>query len=365
MKTRVLCWVLLGVALVACHRPKPAPKKMRTSGVVSLPPESKEYIQVEAAEAPPLTASRNLFARVAFDERKVVALGAPVSGRIATIEVTTGATVEKGQKLLTIDSPDLASINADVIEAKHSRLLAQQVAERAELLLSQGAGSQADVDQARASLANAREEEERSARAQTALGGAQQGSAYTLKSPIAGTVVDRAASVGNSVGAASGGPLLTIADLSTVWVLVDVFEQDLPYVRVGNRATVITTELRGQSFEGEVGYVSEVVDATARTARARVELSNPERKLLPGMFAQVAIRGQEVATAWVPTSAVLARRDEYFVFVKGEGDQYRARAVEVGRGDADHTAIVRGLEPGEEVVTRGAILLDAEANAAF
>lgn len=367
MNTTARC-IFLALALGPCgcqRTQEPPARKSQPVGLVSLSPASREYIQTQPAAEPPLTASRSLFARVAFDEHKVVGLGAPVSGRVVDIQVTTGTVVKAGQELLTISSADLASINAQVVEARHSRMLAEQMAARAQLLVTQGAGSVADLQQAKTALDNAREEERRAERAQAALGGPRLGTSYVLKSPIAGTLVERNVNVGNAVTSGQGVPLVTVADLSRVWVLVDVFEQDLPYVRSGDHAKVTVPALHGQVFEGDVAHVSEVVDASSRTARARVEIDNPERKLLPGMFAQVAVQSPEVASAWVPTSAVLARRDEFFVFVKEGADSFRVRPVEVGRDDAGHTAILTGLKPGEQVVTRGAILLDAEANAAF
>jgi cobalt-zinc-cadmium efflux system membrane fusion protein len=357
----LLCFLVVG-----CHEKPPASEKREPkTGVIALSKDNLEYIRVEAAEAPPTTASRSLFARVGFDERKLVALGAPVSGRVTEVDVTTGATVSAGQALLTIHSSDLAAVNAEVAEATHSRMLAEQVAARAGILVSQGAGSQAELDQAKTALDNAREEERRAKEAQSALGAKGPASSYVLKSPIAGSVVERSVSVGNAVSADQGAALITVADLSRVWVLVDVFEQDLPYIRPGNPARVLVPALRNQGFDGAVAYVSDVLDDVSRTARARIEIDNAERLLRPGMFAEVEVKGPEVAAAWVPTSAVLARRDDFFVFVRRGSEGFESRSVEVGRESAGHMTILKGLAPGEEVVTRGAILLDAEANAAF
>ena len=178
-------------------------------------------------------------------------------------------------------------------------------------------------------------------------------------------MVDRQVNVGNAVAADQGPPLLTIANLQTVWVLVAVYEQDLPYVKAGHQARVEVPSLRNRVYESAVTYVGDVVDADTRTARARIELDNADGALRPGMFAQVDVRSPELATAWVPLSAVLARRDEFYVFVRNAERQFVARKVELGQERGDRVAILSGLQAGEDVVTRGAILLDAEANAAF
>jgi Cu(I)/Ag(I) efflux system membrane fusion protein len=148
-----------------------------------------------------------------------------------------------------------------------------------------------------------------------------------------------------------------------VWVLADVFEQDVSAVRAGDEAQVTVGALEGRTFAGHVAYVGDVVDATTRAARARIELANPDGALRPGMFAEVGVLSASGAQSFVPTAAVLARRDEYFVFVPGDAATFTARRVRLGAQTGEHVAILDGLRPGEEVVTRGAILLDAEANA--
>jgi membrane fusion protein, heavy metal efflux system len=144
-----------------------------------------------------------------------------------------------------------------------------------------------------------------------------------------------------------------------------VYEHDLAYVRTGQRAHVSVPVLDGRSYEGSVAYVGSVVDASTRTARARVELLNPDAALRPGMFAEMLVDAPERASASVPTSALLARRDEMFLFVETKPGHFSQRKVHLGAQTGDHVALLDGITPGERIVTRGAILLDAEANAAF
>jgi RND family efflux transporter MFP subunit len=188
---------------------------------------------------------------------------------------------------------------------------------------------------------------------------------YVLRAPIAGTVVTRDVDVGNAVGADQGQPVITIADLSTVWVVADVYENDLPYVHMGQTAHLDLPALAGRRYEGRVASLGSVVDASTRTARARVELSNADGALRPGMFAEMVVDAPEPASATVPTSALLVRRDETFLFVETSKGRFAQRKVRTGAQTGDHIALLDGVKPGERVVTRGAILLDAEANAAF
>jgi cobalt-zinc-cadmium efflux system membrane fusion protein len=335
------------------------------TGKVTLAGESQRYIHVETAASPPSSVQHTLFARVAFDERKVASLGSPVSGRVTRVHVITGDKVKAGQALLTISSTEVSAARAQVTEAREARMLAEQTAARAQLLVQQGAGSVAEQERAESSLAQAKAEEKRAAQSLGALGVQETSGDYVLKSPIAGVVVERTAQAGNAVSSDQGAALITVADLSTVWVLADVFEQDVQNIVAGNPAVVRVAALNGREFAGRVGYVGDVVDATTRAARARVELENPNLELRPGMFAEVEVNAAQTATAFVPVSAVLARRDEFYVFVPEGTQSYVPRKVKIGRQVGDHIAILSGVKAGENIVTRGAILLDAEANAAL
>jgi len=356
----------LATLLVACHDAPPTQRApARAQGVVTLSGESRDYVRVEQAGKPWATVERPLLARVSFDERRVAVLGTPVSGRVTAVAVVTGSVVKPGSALATIHSADVVAARSQGAQAREARMLAAQRAARARLLLQQGAGSEAEVQEAETALATAQTEEGRASAVLAGLGGSGSTSDYVLRSPITGTVVERNIDVGNAVGGDQGQPLMTIADLSSVWIVADVYEQDLPYVQSGEAARVTIPILGKRLYTGKVAYVGSVVDATTRTARARVELSNPDGALRPGMFAEMVIDAPERASALVPTSALLARRDEVFLFVETGKGRYEQRKVQVGAQTGDHAALLAGVAPGERIVTRGAILLDAEANAAF
>jgi cobalt-zinc-cadmium efflux system membrane fusion protein len=364
---RSLHWLAALAALWACHRePRPAGHgHPRHHGTVTLKGASLDYVRVEPAGRPSATVERPLLSRVSFDERRLAVIGTPVSGRVTAVNVVTGSTVQAGQALLTIHSADVAAARSEVTQARETRMLAEQRAARARLLVQQGAGSEAERQEAETALSGAKTEERRAGAALSALGGAGSASDYVLRAPVAGTVVERSVEVGNAVGADQGQPLMTIADLSTVWIVADVYENDLAYVRTGQRAHVNVPVLEGRRYEGSVAYVGNVVDASTRTARARVELDNPDGALRPGMFAEMVVEAPERASALVPTSALLARRDEMFLFVETKPGRFEQRKVRPGAQTGDHVALLEGVRPGERIVTRGAILLDAEANAAF
>jgi len=337
----------------------------RADRSIVLSDASALYVRVEPAKAATAARTRSFAGRVTFDERHVARLGPAVGGRVSSINVVTGDTVKKGDVLLTIYAPDVASAQAQVTQAKTTRTLAERAAERARILKRDGAGSDAELQTAEAALAQAENEERRASAALGAIGGASGATEYVLRSPIAGKVIERNVAVGAQVTPSAEKTLFTVGDLSTVWVIADVFEQDLASVQPGAEATIQLLALRGKTFSGKVTHLSNVIDPLTRAAEARIELANADGDLKPGMSARVLMRGSLPNGSEIPVSSVLARRDQFFVFVKQKDGSFVQREVQLGDQHGEHATIMAGLTPGEEVVTEGAILLDAEANEAL
>ncbi len=358
----VLLALVLLTACTAQTEAATSTHERRPDRSVKLSAESAAFVRTEVAPPAKGEHSRAFVARVTYDERHVARLGAPVQGRVSNINVVTGDSVKPGALLLTITAPEIATARAELSRAKTETVLAARAAERAQLLVRDGAGSEAERLHAEAALTQAKNEEKRAATAIAALGGVHGASEYRLRSPIAGVVVERNASVGSEVHAGQDQPLVTVADLSTVWVVADIYEQDFASVHEGDEVTVTVLPYPGRKFQGKIQHVGGRVDPLTRAALARVELKNADLALRPGMFARMEVRGAGTGATQVPTSAVLARRDQFFVFIAGAGRTYLQREVKLGEQFGQHTTILDGVAPGERVVTEGAILLDAEAN---
>lgn len=335
------------------------------NGTVKLTGASASYIHVDPAAPAEHSAERSLVARVAFDDRKLASMGPPVQGRVSSINVLVGDHVRKGDLLLTLRAPDIAAASAQLSEAKTARSLAERNAERAKMLLENGASSQAESQQADAALAQASAEEQRAAAALAALGGSHGSNEYQLRSPIDGVVVERNVALGSEVHTDQDKPLIAVADLSSLWVIADVYEQDLAKIHVGDEARVLVPAFPNVAPIGHVTYVGNTVDPVTRVALARVEVANPDLSLRPGMFANVQVKGLSDGVVEVPIAAMLARRDQFFVFTRNENGTFAQREVRPGEQHGQHIQILSGLKPGEPVVTEGAILLDAEANEAL
>ena len=357
------------LAVCSCgnaSRAEPGPTHAKApDNSIELHGASASYIRVEPAAAAERNAERSLVARVAFDDRKVAALGPPVQGRVSSIEVVPGDHVAKGALLLTLRAPDIAAASAQLTEAKTARQLAERNADRSKLLFDKGAGSQAEAQQAESALAQAQAEEQRATAVLAAFGGSHGSNEYQLKSPIAGVVVERNVAVGTEVHADQDKPLITVADLSTLWVMADVYEQDLARIRVGDEARVHVPAFPDQDTVGHITYVGNTIDPITRVAVARIEIPNPDSSLRPGMFANVQVKGLSDGVVDVPLAALLARRDQFFVFTRNPNGTFAEREVRPGEQHGQHIQILSGLSPGDPVVTEGAILLDAEANEAL
>lgn len=182
----------------------------------------------------------------------------------------------------------------------------------------------------------------------------------TFPAPATGIVMDKMVLEGQRVMA--GDPLYRIADLSTVWLEGDLFEQDLPLVRLGLTATVAVEALPGEPLRGRVIYISPTVDPLTRTARVRLSLPNPGLRLKPGMYATMRFRSPGTAVVSVPRSAVLVTGERAMLFVRADDGRLMPRQVELGGGTAERVAIRSGLSAGEVVVASATFLVDAESN---
>jgi cobalt-zinc-cadmium efflux system membrane fusion protein len=358
----------LGLPLVSgCTRPaRAAPPPPLPRGEVKLR-QVPDFVKVAEVEVSSEGTPTDATAKVAFDEGRVSRVGAPVSGRVLELRVQPGDRVRKGQPLLVIASPDAESAFADWIAARADAALAERNLERQRRLLADQAVSQREVLQAESDATKARAGRARALARLEILGISPDDpngkpSRYLLRAPIDGVVVERPATPGMEVRADSGTPLVTVADLSRLWVLADVFERDVGAVVKGGRAEVRVAAWPGRTWDGKVAYVGDVVDPQSRTVKVRVEVQNPDQKLKPEMFARVTLRGAAVAPALaVPSQAVLSDGAASAVVVALGDGRFQRRTIEAGPERDGRVRVLAGLAPGERVVVDGAIYLSAAA----
>jgi len=310
--------------------------------------------------------SLSLPARVALDEDHTQRVASPIDGRAVSILVKVGDKVRAGQPLVLLSSPNVGQLQADALKASSDVLIDQKAVDRVHKLQAEGAVADKDVAQAEADLRKAKADQARSAAQLRALGvsASDPSVSVSLRAQISGVVVERNVLLGQEVRADQATPLLTISSLDTIWVLGELYEQDLALVEGDAPVTITVPAYPGETFAGRIANIGEVVDPTTRTVKVRCVAVNPAHRLKAEMFARVNVQGRpnhKIIT--VPSKAILNDGDKFLVIVASEGITFRVRRVEIGPDVDGQTRILSGLVPGEKIVTDGAIFMRREIEA--
>jgi membrane fusion protein, heavy metal efflux system len=269
--------------------------------------------------------------------------------------------VRRGELLATIDSPDLTQAYDDNDKARSSAKLAAKLLAYQEQQLRIGAVSQRDLDQARSDNDQAVAEYVRTREHLRAIGGNEdaQGEARLLmvRAPVSGSVTALSIAPGATINDDTQ-PIMTVADLSIVWVTALIAEQDLAGVSRNQDAEVAVDAYPGKTLHGKVLFVSDVVEPDSRRDKTRIAFDNPDAYLKPNMFATVRLHGAAVRRVVLPSSALLMNNDRTTVFVATAPWTFERRTVEPLLEESSQVAIGSGVQPGEKVVIRGGILLN-------
>lgn len=285
-------------------------------------------------------------------EVPVVSLG---GGRVVEIKAKLGDSVKKGDVLLLINSPDLTQAESDYQKFKADEELIRKQVARAQLLYDKGAMSLADLETAQDNDAKAKVDVQAAADRVRVLGGDinHPTGLIPLRAPISGTIVDQQITGGTGVKSLDNqGALFTIADLSEVWVLCDVYQDMLPRIKVGDPAEVFINAYPDQRYQGKIINVSEVLDPATRAAKVRIQLANPNRVMRAGMYVTAAFRSrQPVNRIVVPASAVVHLHDQDWVYLPEGDGKFRRVALQLGPALGDGSQqVISGLKPGDQVV---------------
>ena len=314
-------------------------------------------VQTEPAREVELTRQVEVAGRIESDETRRRVISAYVDGRVEELFVNyAGAEVREGEPLATIYSPALLTAEREYLTVLGQTNLAGSA--------TVGPQHARMVEAARQRLKRLGLQD-----AQIKELGEKPGTNYTtqITAPISGTVITREVYEGQYVE--EGDKLFEIADFSRMWFRFDVYEQDLPWIELGQRVQVSSPALGGKTFEGPITFIEPTLDERTRSAKVRVELKNPlageegrqRRDLLNNVYAQGMIEVRTGATLAVPRSAVLQPGDYPRVYVSTGGGAYEPVRVRLGRRGERHWEILEGLEGGEEVVTSGNLLIDSQA----
>ena len=319
---------------------------------------------IRVAEADVITSTNlQVTGTITYDANRVSHVGSRTEGRVVEVRADLGMRVRRGQILVHLESPQVGQIRAMEREAEALLRIARENFARERRLEEQGISSRKELLQAEAELRRA-EAALQSAEGQLQVLGAGHGDGghFDIPSPFSGVVVSRDVSLGEMAGPSD--TLFTVADLSRVWIELDVFERNLASVRIGQPVTVTTTAYPQRTFPGRIVYIGDVLDPAKRTARARVEIPNTDGALKPGMFATASIHvgtGGPPLVA-VPQEAVQDLEGRKVVFVPGDRPgEFRAVPVQLGESlRAGRVVLLSGLQAGQRVVVTGAFTLRSE-----
>lgn len=299
----------------------------------------------------------NVPASAEADPAKLAKISPPLPGRVLRLLVRLGDSVHQGTPLFTLDSPDLVAAQTDFLKARSAEAQANRTYTRQKDLCEHGVGAKRDLEQAETQRELARSELERATIRLRLLGmtPGQVGRPVTVRAPVSGRIIDLAVAPGEYQNDPAA-VLMTVADLSTIWVTANVPEKDIKRVAVGEEVRIDFSAYPGERFAGRVAFIGEVLTPETRSVRVRIRLDNPNGRLKPGMFARVILRDKEVQEIVVPATALQVRGDRNFVFVEKAPWTFERRPVDVGETLPDGICIAAGLSEGERVATANSIV---------
>ncbi len=298
-------------------------------------------------------------AKVAFRDGAVSQLSVAVPGRVTIVHVKTGDRVKVGDPLITLASPDAAAARASYAAARAEHEASRTEVDRQDRMASSGVGIETERAGARTKL---RQVEAELARAQITAGllGDGGGSVVVLRAPIEGTVIARRATVG-SIVQPGGDPLIELGNPTALWVVAEVFERDL--VQVQDNAEVdVEVSTEAHPIKGHVVSVGSAVTGNLRTAPVYIALDDGVGSVRAGMFARAVIKAPAGRSIVLPSEAVLVKDGKkYIVYVKRGTDSFTPREVSIGRSIDGTVQVLGGITEGDQVVVKGALLIDGAA----
>ncbi len=345
--------------------------------IVTLPEASQKLIGLSKAEVavqavPTLLATTG---EIVPNPDREAHVTTRVPGRVVSIRRTLGDTVRVGETLALLESLELGQAEADFLEAQARADLARKMLDRQRKLFEDRLTAKKEVQAAENEARLAEIGLEKAVNRLKLLGfdsdrigqlsrTRKVDPLIGLTAPISGTIVSRHLTVGEQLDSNAAEPALTLSDVGVVWVDADLYEKDLARVKEGQSAVVTTAAYPGRSFTGRVARISTTLDKETRTARARIDVANPNRHLKPGMFANIRIDTGRREVLAVPKEAVQQEDQQMIVYVPKGPDRFEERKIDVAPETAGYYPVRAGLKAGETVVTRGSFDLRSQARKA-
>ena len=342
-----------------------SPAESHAAGNDFVLPEDARGVRTAAAQGQRLPDYVDVAGRVQADPTRVVRVYPPVGGRLISVDIRPADRVAQGQVLAVLASSDVAAARAAYRQAQADAHVKQQGVERSRLLYEHNVIALRDYQQAQADavMASAAFESATERLALLDVDTTSSSDQLAVRAPRAGVVTDVAAAPGEYAKSLDNAtPLCIIADLTTIWVVGDVYEKDLASLRLGDWADVLVSAYPGEPWRGRISAISNIVDTTTRSVKIRLVLANPGLRLKPDMFATIRVLRSVRSVPVVPQTAILREGTSAYLFVQTSPGHFERRLVTLGRDiNPSQVEVTSGLVPGETVLIEGAELLRAAA----
>ena len=342
------------------HNETASQQFLRKNGSIFIPESSpiRERIHIEEVGTAILSQTVSAPASVEANPAKRANIYPPVSGRIVKLLVSMGDNIRKDQPLFEIYSPEIAGVQTEYISARSALAQAERELGRKQDIHKKGIAPLRELEETRTQFEVAQSEMEGALLKLQIMGLSEEeiGKPLIVRSPINGRLVDLSVTQGEFITEPEK-PLMIVADLSNVWVTSNIQEKDIRFIQTGMEAYAAFPAYPGESYTGQVLFVSDILNTETRTTKATIQFENPGIKLKPGMFANVEFHTPPAKLLAINPHAVLQRRDYNYVYVEKEDFVFEKRIVKTGGIIDGKLIITDGLTEGERIITGNAVLL--------
>lgn len=331
----------------------------------TIPPEQMSHVQVVNVQPTTLTRVLRLTGAVAYNGFRTTPVISQVSGPVSRVVVVPGEHVKQGAPMLYVASPDYSQLRTNYLKAKDAYALAEKAYLRAKDLYDHKAIAEQALEQAQSAEVQAGGDLAASLAALKVLGITDPDALVSsppsyevpVKAPITGEVVEQDVAAGQLIQPGATQCFM-ISDTSNVWVLVNVYQKDLPYVHIGDPVT-IHTETYPQDFHGRIAYIAASLDPNTRTLQARIDTVNPGEKLKKDMYVVATVNAGKVKNAIaLPDASILHdSENQPFVYIEMQPNQFGRRSVTLGESIDGQTEVTSGIKPGDHVIGDGSLFL--------
>ncbi len=362
-----LAGVILLSQMLGCYKGAPSAEAHGDNAqLFTVPQDQMAHLQIVTIAPTVISRNLRLTGAVAFNAFDTTPVISQISGPVSRIVVTPGQQVHRGEALMYVASPDYSQLLANYLKARDAYQLADKNYQRSKDLLDHHAIAERDLEAAESARSQAAADLGASEQSLKILGitkpeaavGKPAASEIPVLAPISGEAVERLVAPGQVIQAGAT-QVFTISNMSSVWVLANVYQKDMPEVRLGDEVSITTDSYPGTEFRGKISYIAPALDPNTRTLQARIDVKNPEGKLKKDMYVVATVQAGTIRNALtVPVAAVLRdSENQPFVYVVGQNNEFARRAVAIGETSGGSMQLTSGVTPGERVVGDGSLFL--------